>query len=287
MSFIGRETRILEKEKRYKFSNLKGARPLQKAFHPTQYNLPPKPKTNPHALGVAVESMVDEIFGNSRRLADAVGKALLAAAQLPNSKEALAYSEAKLFKAREEALARSMGVRKIITVRGNGPDRSMYISPGVYGFASYNSVNDAYIVSEGFWEHFRSDGEQGAVIKHELNERKWLDENPGKTFENYHNYIKGQVSKIKNNKPNPKDWSAEEREIILEAGVIEKAEGLLKDAIRSIKFDLPFELQCSLEVIPGAKLAEQITLNEITNLLKPPKELDYCLEYLPREPQNG
>ncbi len=98
----------------------------------------------------------------------------------------------------EQALNAQTG-KKVVTYKSNGPAGSMLIGGKAFGFASYNPTSDEYMVSEGFWEHFQTDAERGAVLQHEKNEYDWLKSNPGKTFEDYHDYLKYEVEKANKN----------------------------------------------------------------------------------------
>ncbi|MCB4792893.1 MAG: hypothetical protein LHV68_13570, partial [Elusimicrobia bacterium] len=190
------------------------------------------PGASSQSLGMAVLTVVlktlNEIFGatltgeNLQAVAVVLSKAILTSGNLPVSRSViknLSKPEHKAFVDKYKAEGKTIRVCK-----GDGPAGSMYISPGVYGFATYDASVDTYFVSEGFFETFKTDAEHGAAINHEKSEYDWLKANPGKTFEDYHKTV------------------ADPEELQL----IKKTESLIKPAIEKIKFKITDAVRVSL-----------------------------------------
>ncbi len=170
---------------------------------------------------------------------------------------------------------------KVTTYQGNYPAGSMYISPGVYGYASITDAGEIF-VSEGFWENFKTDAEHGAMIRHEQNEMDALKGN-NKEFNAY----KAQHPKI----TNPietyhsfvKEKTKTDPSLADELALIENAENLIKAAVLNTQIEITSELTALIpginltrKMMPIAELALFIKDNnsfKTTNPLISPKEL--------------
>ncbi len=219
-----------------------------------------------NALGIEIKTDIEEELSatgitQAQKLAVAVEQAIVSSTK--------PFENAAGFEELEQALAARTG-KKVVTYKANGPAGSMLLGGKAFGFSSYNPENDEYMVSEGFWEHFQTDAERGAVLQHEKNEYNWLNklENKGKSFEVYHNNVINQKTNIKKNKPDSNDWTDEEKAVILEAQVINIAESLLNPALKDWKFNKTAEIiEIISQIVPGVELAEKITINELFELM--------------------
>ena len=182
-----------------------------------------------YALGIGLESAVANILGSLgikglEKFSAEI--ALELAGRYPKTRaEVPGYAD----KAKELSVKTGKTIK---TMKGDGPAGSMYISEGVYGYATIDGAGDI-LVSEGFWEHFSYD-QQVLAIQHEFSEQEYLAKNPGKTFEDYHAQLTDEKEKA----------------------LVVKAEKLVGDELKTQQFTVTESLEKALnEFMPGANIA--------------------------------